>query len=250
MAHENEVRRDSTPAHPPANNSGLSLATANLSSVFRLGTGMRVGNLGKRPDKPLELYEFENCPFCRKVREALCILDLEVYVYPCPRRGTRFRTRAIELGGKKMFPFLVDPNTGKQLYQSNDINRYLFETYGDGKLPRMLSLGPLTDFTSGLASWIRGLGGAFVSPSRAPDKPLELWSFEASPYCRIVRETLCRLEVPFLLHNVARGSRHREAFVQRSGKMMVPFLVDPNTGKEMFESADIVRYLEQTYGAG
>jgi glutathione S-transferase len=28
---------------------------------------------------------------------------------------------------------------------------------------------------------------------------------------------------------------------------MVPFLVDPNTGQEMFESADIVRYLEDTY---
>ena len=35
----------------------------------------------------------------------------------------------------------------------------------------------------------------------------------------------------------------------RSGKMMVPFLTDPNTGREMFESADIVRYLNQTYGA-
>jgi glutathione S-transferase len=30
--------------------------------------------------------------------------------------------------------------------------------------------------------------------------------------------------------------------------MMVPYLADPNTGQEMFESADIVRYLEQTYG--
>jgi glutathione S-transferase len=28
---------------------------------------------------------------------------------------------------------------------------------------------------------------------------------------------------------------------------MVPYLVDPNTGVEMFESADIVRYLDRTY---
>jgi glutathione S-transferase len=28
---------------------------------------------------------------------------------------------------------------------------------------------------------------------------------------------------------------------------MVPFLADPNTGREMFESADIVRYLRETY---
>ena len=30
---------------------------------------------------------------------------------------------------------------------------------------------------------------------------------------------------------------------------MVPYLVDPNTRTEMFESADIVRYLEETYAA-
>ncbi len=29
--------------------------------------------------------------------------------------------------------------------------------------------------------------------------------------------------------------------------MMVPYLVDPNTGTEMFESADIVAYLDRTY---
>jgi glutathione S-transferase len=30
--------------------------------------------------------------------------------------------------------------------------------------------------------------------------------------------------------------------------MMVPWLSDPNTGREMFESADIVTYLDATYG--
>jgi glutathione S-transferase len=29
--------------------------------------------------------------------------------------------------------------------------------------------------------------------------------------------------------------------------MKVPFLVDPNTQTAMFESAEIVRYLEETY---
>jgi len=46
---------------------------------------------------------------------------------------------------------------------------------------------------------------------------------------------------------VAKGSPKRPGFERRSGNMMVPYLVDPNTGKEMFESADIVRYLEDTY---
>ena len=36
--------------------------------------------------------------------------------------------------------------------------------------------------------------------------------------------------------------------VELSGKMQVPYLVDPNTGIEMFESTDIIAYLEATYG--
>ena len=86
-----------------------------------------------------------------------------------------------------------------------------------------------------------------IARRESPDKPLELWSFEASPFCRIVREALCELEIPYVLHNVAKGSPRREAFVARSGKMMVPYLVDPNPDRAMFESADIVAYLERTY---
>jgi hypothetical protein len=40
-------------------------------------------------------------------------------------------------------------------------------------------------------------------------------------------------ELPYLLHNVAKGSPSREGFVRRSGKMQVPYLVDPNTGKSV-----------------
>jgi glutathione S-transferase len=49
------------------------------------------------------------------------------------------------------------------------------------------------------------------------------------------------------LHNVGQQQRPPEAFVARSGKMMVPYLADPNTGREMHESADIVSYLYETY---
>lgn len=54
----------------------------------------------KRPAQPLELYEFTSCPFCRKVREAVAILDLDVVVYPCPKGGSVWRQKAVELGGK------------------------------------------------------------------------------------------------------------------------------------------------------
>ncbi len=228
----------------------LDVATSFSATLARLGSAVSVGNPGKRPEKPLELYEFENCPYCRKVREALSMLDLEAMIYPCPKRGPRVREQVKKRGGKTLFPYLVDPNTGKEMYESDDIVRYLFETYGDGNVPLLLSLRLLTDLTAGLASAFRPLQGTFYEPSTPPKKPLELYSFEASPFCRIAREVLCSLEIPYLLHNVAKGSPSREAFVERSGKMMVPYLVDPNTGTEIFESADIVAYLRQTYGGG
>jgi len=39
----------------------------------------------------LKLYEFEACPFCRKVREAMSALDLDVLMFPCPKGGERYR---------------------------------------------------------------------------------------------------------------------------------------------------------------
>jgi len=90
----------------------LDVATSFVVTVARLGAGMEVGPIGRRPEKPLELYEFEGCPFCRKVREALSVLDLDAVVYPCPKNGPRFRTDVEGRGGKALFPWFVDRNTG------------------------------------------------------------------------------------------------------------------------------------------
>ena len=225
----------------------LDVGTSLGATLARLGSGAQIGPLGDRPAKTLELYEFEACPFCRKVREALSILDLDADVFPCPKDGPRFRPEVIRRGGKAQFPWLVDPNTAVEMYESDAIVRYLFERYGDGRVPLWLALGPLTDVSAQLASVWRLGNGCVYTPALAPEKPLELWSFEASPFCRIAREKLCTLELPYRLHNVAKGSPKRPEFERRSGKMMVPYLVDPNTGKEMFESADIVHYLDETY---
>jgi glutathione S-transferase len=170
-----------------------------------------------------------------------------VRIFPCPKGGPRYREQVKARGGKYQFPYLVDPNTGKVMYESDDIVAYPFERYGAGKPPALLAKGILTDASAGLASASRPGFGARYRPARAPEQPLELYSFDASPFCRIVRETLCSLELPYLLHNVAKGSPKRDDFVKRSGKMQVPYLIDPNTGAAMFESADIVRYLEKTY---
>jgi glutathione S-transferase len=225
----------------------LDVATSLFTTVGRLGTGMRVGALGRRPERPLELYEFEACPFCRKVREALSILDLEAIIYPCPKGGPTFRPRVRELGGRELFPYLVDPNTGKAMYESSDIVAYLFTEYGDGRVPLALGAGVLTDASSIVSGLWRLGGGSRYRRARQPAERLELYSFEASPFCRIAREALSSLELPYHLYNVAAGSARREAFAAHSGRMMVPWISDPNTGVEMFESADIVAYLEETY---
>lgn len=231
-------------------NRTLDVATSFAASVMFGAAGMRVQVSGPQPEKTLELYEFEGCPFCRKVRVALSEMDLDAMIFPCPKSGPRFREEVRRRGGKAQFPYLVDPNTGDAMYESDDIVRHLADRYREGRIPLSVRLGPLSTTLSSLSSLPRVARGSFHRPARAPEKPLELYSFEASPYCRIAREALCELELPYLLHNVAKGSPRRPDFVARSGKMRVPYLVDPNTGKEMFESADIVRYLNDTYAAG
>lgn len=56
-----------------------------------------------------------------QVREAINILDLDVIMYPCPRNGPDYRPKVVSMGGKSMFPYLVDPNTGAKMYESDEI---------------------------------------------------------------------------------------------------------------------------------
>lgn len=42
-----------------------------------------------------------------QVREIVAVLDIDVLFYPCPKNGPNFRPKAIRLGGKKQFPYMV-----------------------------------------------------------------------------------------------------------------------------------------------
>lgn len=238
-----------------------SFAAWRGTAAFRPVTG--------QPARTLVLYEFENCPYCRLVREALTELDLDVHIRPCPKGGTRFRNEAIEKGGKALFPLLHDPNTGDWQYESADIIATLRQRYGQRRNARP-GWRPLRLLGSNLASASRLTGGIHARPSRAPEQELELYSFESSPFSRPVRERLCELEIPYLLRNTGKAAwkdmgppawrrklfpeapvtgRNREALLARTGKVQVPYLIDPNTGTEMFESQDILAYLDRTYAA-
>jgi glutathione S-transferase len=224
-----------------------------------------------QPAQPLKLYDIEASPYCRLVREALTELDLDVMILPCPKGGTRFRRDAIKVGGKAQFPLLVDANTSTRLYESADIIDYLQKTYGPVTRPPR-ALHRLAVFSSLLASGLMlrlgGISGLKARASKAPKQPLELFSFESSPYSKPVRARLCELELPYLLHNTGKGgwkdlgppsfrdklfkgklgtTTNRSWLAEQTGKVQVPYLIDPNTGTAMYESQDILDYLDRTY---
>lgn len=244
-----------------------SLINSLLVSSINLWRGTHVDEALVKPKKHLELYDMEGGPYCRLVREVLTELGLEAIIYPCPRGGKRFRPTVEKLGGKMQLPFLVDPNTNTSLYESGDIINYLFKTYGQKPVPLKWRLSALNKKTSKLSGQLRG-AGLVVKKSKKPAKLLELYSFESSPYARPVRELLCELEIPYLLHNVGKYElldyvlpkvrklifpRHqfkglpRQELVKKGGFMMVPYLIDPNTHVAMYESQDMIKYLNETY---
>lgn len=238
-----------------------------LASTLGLWRGSLVVKAATQPEKLLRLYDFEASPYCRAVREAITALHLDVEIRPCPKGGTRFRPEAERLGGKQQFPLLIDENNGRVMYESADIIDYLFRTYGGMETPALYRATPLKPHVSTLASAVRLGRGWKVRPSREVLLPLHLWSFESSPYSRLVRERLCELEIPYTLHSlgkehwkeagpavrritpnpyVPREGGKRHAFWQANGRVQVPYLEDPNTGKALFESAAIIDYLEST----
>jgi glutathione S-transferase len=42
---------------------------------------------------------------------------------------------------------------------------------------------------------------------------------------------------------------HSQLLAERGGKVVMPYLIDPNTRISMYESAEIQRYLRKTYGS-
>ncbi len=258
----------------------LTLARALASTVpslLRVNRGVVVKGHRQRPAKTLELYEAEYCPYCRHVREALTELDLDAMIYPIPKGAKRYVARLKKLGGESKVPFLHDPNTGTKLYESEAIVEYLYEQYGlEGEeVPeRRMFTSTMASLAraSAVTSLTKGKNGLFAKPSKAASKRLELYSFEASPYSRMVREVMCELEIKYLLHNCGKtpgghadyyppgmryenmhnympGTENRRKFLERTGRIQMPYIVDPNTGVDMFETKDIQAYLRETYGA-
>ncbi|BAT92970.1 uncharacterized protein LOC124827261 [Vigna umbellata] len=234
----------------------LELALSSLASLSRFAWGKKSiaessisTEITSELPLSLQLFEFEACPFCRRVREALTELDLSVEVYPCPKGSVRHREVVSRTGGKEQFPFLIDKKNGISMYESGDIVKYLFEQYGEGRSP---SLGLLesTVFTGWMPTILRAGRGMTRWVYSRPDPPpgkLELFSYENNPNARIVREALCELELPYILQNVGEGSHRMKLLLNASGSKEVPFFIDHNTGFESGDCTTILSYLFQTY---
>ena len=241
-----------------------------LSSTLSAWRGTSVVKAALQPKLRLKLYDIEGSPYCRSVREALTALGLDAEIYPCPKGGQRFRPQARKLGGKEQFPLLVDANSGAVLYESQAIVDYLFATYGGQATPWLYRASGLRPVVGGLGLVVRGMRGVRSRPASAPRKLLELWSFESSPYSRLVRERLTELELAYVLHNIGKeqwadmgpaslrlkpGPYHprpggrREQVLAQFGRVQVPYLEDRNTGSKLYESSAIIDYLERQYAA-
>ena len=206
--------------------------TSGLASIARLPFGTNVAaelaeggaadGAALLPPK-LTLYEYEACPFCRRVREVISHLDLVVEIVPCAK-GSAHRAAveaaAAEKGVTATYPYLVDRTAGVSMFESADIVAHLVEKYGRGaELPSPQQYFLPSLFVSGWApSLLRPGRGTAVRHFRKPAadgagqaraataEGLTLYSYEGNQFCRLVREVLTELDIPYTLAYVAKVS--------------------------------------------
>lgn len=82
---------------------------------------------------------------------------------------------------------------------------------------------------------------------------LELYQAESCPYCQRTRNKLTQLGVSYVVHNPRNAAGHvRNEQTQREletlgGADQIPFLVDTERQETLYESEEIVAYLEEHY---
>lgn len=248
-------------------NHTLNIITSTIASSVRSWRGTSASKTSQIPEKTLVLLDQEGCPKCRFVREAITELNLDVIITPCPEGGNNIKQLKNDTGSAEL-PLLIDDNTGQKIQGAEAAVNYLFEEYRGKQPPKQLLASKLNQVASSLAAGIRFNAGTKARPSKGAEQPLTLYSFESSPFSRPVRELLCELELPYLLVTLGKQQKSdmgpanfrftlkpykplpnskRDSFFQKHGNVQVPYLIDPNTGTELFESKDIIRYLKKTY---
>ncbi len=81
---------------------------------------------------------------------------------------------------------------------------------------------------------------------------MKLYQLYACPFCIKTRRVMRRLNLPIETRNVHTGSPWRDELEQGGGRIQVPCLRIESDGQDvwMYESSDIIRFLEQRFGDG
>ncbi|WP_137284130.1 glutathione S-transferase N-terminal domain-containing protein [Halorussus salinisoli] len=88
-----------------------------------------------------------------------------------------------------------------------------------------------------------------MSQPATGDPAITLYRLQACPYCERVVRKLQEYDLDYRSRFVEPMHSDRNVVKRISGKRTVPAIEDENTGVTMSESANIVEYLENTYGA-
>ena len=84
----------------------------------------------------------------------------------------------------------------------------------------------------------------------ANDPSITLYRLQACPYCERVVRVLEDLDLDYTSRFVEPMHSERNVVKRVAGSRPVPAIVDERTGVTMSESANVVEYLESTYGSG
>eukprot|EP00537_Pseudo-nitzschia_pungens_P005077 CAMPEP_0172367426 /NCGR_PEP_ID=MMETSP1060-20121228/21347_1 /TAXON_ID=37318 /ORGANISM="Pseudo-nitzschia pungens, Strain cf. cingulata" /LENGTH=484 /DNA_ID=CAMNT_0013091661 /DNA_START=77 /DNA_END=1531 /DNA_ORIENTATION=- len=252
----------------------LDVLTSGFASIFCLPRGVTVSSpqTSENSVRIAKLYDIENSRTCRTVRERITELDLVVdQVIPVAAGSTN---AASLQGGEAPVLMASSTSTDDDDEQENyrtirgeeAILKFLDESFGGNMLAsnadesesdamvvakEKLELAGLY-----LAGWMRLGRGEGVSPcirspmstADRPQEPLILYSYEGNQFCRLVREVLTELDITYELRSAGKESPRRAELASiTGGSSQCPYLIDPNTGVSMPESADIVEYLYKNY---
>ena len=80
-------------------------------------------------------------------------------------------------------------------------------------------------------------------------KELSLYQFFACPFCIKTRRAMHKLNLPIEMRDASQGSPYRAELLENGGKVTVPCLRIERQGKVewLYESSDIIRYLEKRF---
>lgn len=266
----------------------LDTLTSGFASIVRIPNGVSVVSFADRKTNKRatttttniqirKLYDVENDPNCRLVRERITELDVVVESIIPSCKNSRVQVTSVP---QMVVVSTNDNGDGEEMVLQgvDEILSFLNATFcndgdsttdmGGDSLTSSSSSSLLTAWnripaawTSQLSSWLRAGRGSSVttaalsSSTPRPAQKLILYNYEGNQFCRLVREVLTELDLEYEMRPCGKGSPRRQELAllndPNDSSSQCPQLLDPNNSKlsrtPMRESRDIIDYLYRTY---